>query len=206
MGKPTAPYPPGLAATARQSVKLPPVACAPHSTMCPANDAADSMSYCTSDQPWPRARGATTRAESTTRPVTTMCAPASSAARIGPAPRYVQAVIQPRAAGIVLLASLSSSSLLSIPPSTPATRRPVSPNLATSASTAATARATCTPPAFVMNSGNSGVSDSSGFLPNDDTFLAARYSRYGVIACGTTSTHHPGDLGDESKPNVNSAR
>ncbi len=76
-----------LSGTVRKPEKLPPVACAPHSMMCPAVTAPASASQSSRAQPCHQAAGPTTSEASVTRPQTTMSAPAASAAAMPQPPR-----------------------------------------------------------------------------------------------------------------------
>ena len=73
--------------TSRQSVCRPPVAWQPHSMMWPARLPPASWSWSPGCQPKACISAPSVTAESTQRPVMTTCAPASSAAFTGSAPR-----------------------------------------------------------------------------------------------------------------------
>ena len=77
---------PGKSRIPRQSVKLPPVLCAPHSTMCPATipEASRFQSSGAQSKAW--IIGASVMPVSVQRPVTTICAPLFSASTTGQAP------------------------------------------------------------------------------------------------------------------------
>ena len=77
---------PGRSGISRQSVKFPPVLCAPHSTMCPATIPAASRSQSSGAQANAWIIGASVIPVSVQRPVTTICAPLFSASTTGHAP------------------------------------------------------------------------------------------------------------------------
>ena len=72
--------------TSRQSVKMPPVACGPHSITWPAMVPEASLSKSVGVQPNSWISGPSASALSAARPVTTISAPAARAAAIGNAP------------------------------------------------------------------------------------------------------------------------
>src|SRR6218665_2335552 len=96
---------PAQSGTVSQSVKRPPVACAPHSIRWHARPAWASLSYSSNDQPNPWAAMPSSEALSTQRPVMTMSAPARKASAMGQAPKYALADISGAGAAGAVAAS-----------------------------------------------------------------------------------------------------
>ena len=94
-----------------QSVKFPPVHCAPHSMMWPAKLPAASLSYSLYSQSNSCINGPNTTALSTHRPVITISAPSSSACLIPAAPRYALILIISSGIALSVSNSLTGSSL-----------------------------------------------------------------------------------------------
>ncbi|MNK91481.1 hypothetical protein D3C87_1115790 [compost metagenome] len=86
--------------TSAQSVKMPPVACAPHSRMWPAREPDARRSWSSADQSNSCISTPSVVALSTMRPVTTMSAPRASARAMGRAPRYTLALSMPVGIGV----------------------------------------------------------------------------------------------------------
>src|SRR6218665_3540528 len=91
---------PAQSGTVSQSVKRPPVACAPHSIRWPARLAWARLSYSSNDQPNSQAAMPSSEALSTQRPVMTMSAPARKASAMGQAPKYALADISGAGAAV----------------------------------------------------------------------------------------------------------